>query len=171
MKTLYLVRHAKSSWTDPSLDDQDRPLNKRGMRDAPVMGQRLANYQIRADVIWASPARRAVETARYIASALQIPPKKIKLRERLYTSRIDDLLFEITSCPDDVMGLLVVGHNPVITEFANFLIADKRGVDIDRIPTSGVVAIEFPFASWRQIEKKIGRFLFFDYPKKSDTPG
>lgn len=168
MKTLYLVRHAKSSWADPSLDDQARPLNKRGLRDATVMGQRLAGHQVRVDAIWTSPARRAVETAHFLARALKVPQKEIELRDRLYTSAINDLLLEIRSCPDEVKRLLVVGHNPVITEFANLLL--DRDTEIEQIPTCGIVAIEFSFSSWRQIREKEGQFLFFDYPKKGDIP-
>ena len=170
MKTLYLVRHAKSSWADPSLADQDRPLNKRGLRDAPVMAQRFADKKVKVDAIWTSPAQRAVETAHYFARALQVPRKEIELHARLYTSAINDLLLEIRSCPDEVKRLLVVGHNPVITEFANLLIDCGRDTEIELIPTCGIVAIEFSLSSWRQIEEKEGQFLFFDYPKKGATP-
>ena len=171
MKILYLVRHAKSSWDDPSLDDQKRPLNKRGLRDAPIMGQRLAgHHQVRVDAIWSSPAQRAVETAHYLARALKVPRKEIELRDRLYSSAINDLLLEIRSCPDEVKRLLVVGHNPVITEFANLLIDCGIDTEIELIPTCGIVAIEFSLSSWQQIKEKEGRCLFFDYPKKGATP-
>lgn len=167
MRTLYLVRHAKSSWEDSSLADHERPLNKRGLRDAPLMGQRLVDKKVRVDSIWSSPAQRAVETVRYIAKALKYPRKKICLRERIYTSMIDDLFYEISSCPDEVNNLLVVGHNSVITDFANLLIAYGRNTEIELIPTCGIVAIEFTFSSWQQLEEREGRFLFFDYPKNS----
>lgn len=170
MKTLYLVRHAKSSWADPSLADQDRPLNKRGLRDAPAMGQRLAGHQVRIDALWTSPARRAVETAHSFAKAMKIPRKEIELRDRLYTSSINDLLLEVKSCPDEVKRLLVVGHNPVITEFANFLIGDDCDTEIELIPTCGIVALEFSCSSWQKVRENEGRFLFFDYPKKDVTP-
>ena len=170
MKTLYLVRHAKSSWSDPSLADQDRPLNKRGLRDAPVMGQRLAGHQGRVDALWTSPARRAVETAHYFAKAMTVPRKEIELRDRLYTSSIDDLLFEVKSCPDEVKHLLVVGHNPVITEFANLLIESGRDMEVGMIPTCGIVALEFPCSTWQKIRENEGKLLFFDYPKKNITP-
>ena len=169
MKTLCLVRHAKSSWADPSLDDRARPLNKRGLRDAPVMGQRLADEKIKVDAIWTSPAQRAVETAQYFARAMKIPRKEIERRERLYTSAIHDLLLEIRSCPDEVKGLLVVGHNPVITEFANFLIDCGSITAIDQIPTCGIIAIQFSFSFWQEMEGREGKLLFVDYPKKSVT--
>lgn len=170
MKRLYLIRHAKSSWADPSLSDPERPLNKRGRRDAPLMGQRLVDRQVRADAIWTSPALRAVETARLLAKALKVPRKEIAQRERLYTSATEDLFVEIRSCPDAVKTLLVVGHNPVITEFAGILIGDGRDRDVELIPTCGIVAMEFALSSWRQIREKEGRLLFFDYPKKGADP-
>lgn len=166
MKTLYLVRHAKSSWADPSLADQKRPLNKRGLRDAPLMGQRLADRKVRVDAIWSSPALRAVQTARHLAHALNYPRKEIQLRDRLYFSVMDELLLEIRSCPDAVQRLLLLGHNPVITECANLLSDCGRETDIESVPTCGIVALEFALSSWLQIGEKKGRMLFFDYPKK-----
>ena len=166
MRILYLARHAKSSWADPALADQDRPLNKRGLRDAPAMGQKLVGHQVRVDALWTSPARRAVETARCFAKALQVPRKEIELRDRLYTSAIEDLLLEIRSCPDEVKRLLMVGHNPVTTELANFLIGDDCDTEIELIPTCGIVALEFSCSSWQKIRENEGKLLFFDYPKK-----
>ncbi len=170
MKTLYLIRHAKSSWADPSLADQDRPLNKRGLRDAPLMGERLADRKIKADAIWSSPALRAAQTARYLAHALNYPRKAIQLRDRLYTSSIDKFLAEIRSCPDDVKGLLVIGHNPVISECVNFLIGSGGEMSFESIPTCGIVALEFALSSWRQIGGREGSMLFFDYPQKGVPP-
>ena len=167
MRTLYLVRHAKSSWQDSSLADHERPLNKRGLRDAPVMGQRLAGKKVRIDSIWSSPARRALETARILARALNYPQKKIVLRDRLYAGTIESFLLEIRSCPDEVKGLLVVGHNPVISDSADLLIGHTLDTDIEMIPTCGIVAMEFTLSSWQQLREKEGRFLFFDYPKKN----
>lgn len=166
MKTVCLVRHAKSSWADPSLADDERPLNKRGLRDAPVMGQRLADQQIKIDAIWSSPALRAMETARCLAKALEIPRKAIERHARMYSGSIDDLLLEIKSCPDKVKTLLIVGHNPLIAEFANFLINGCHPSEIDHIPTCGIVALQFKYSSWQDIKKNEGQLLFFDYPKK-----
>jgi phosphohistidine phosphatase len=170
MKILCLIRHAKSSWDDPSLPDQERPLNKRGLRDAPLMGQRLADHLMRVDAVWTSPALRAVETARLIAKAVKFPQKEIKLCDRFYTSSVHDLLLEISTCPDKVKTLLVFGHNPVISEFADLLISQDRDADIGSIPTCGIVAIELALSSWQKVRADAGRLLFFDYPKKSGTP-
>ncbi len=170
MKTLYIVRHAKSSWADPSLADLARPLNKRGRRDAPAMGQRLADKKIKVDAIWCSPALRAVETATVFTQALNIPRKLITQHERIYTSSVDDLLSEVRSCPDKHKTLLIVGHNPVLSEFANFLLDATLAPEIVSFPTSGIAALEFKCSSWQQIQGNAGRLLFFDYPKKDATP-
>ncbi len=170
MKTLYLIRHAKSSWADPSLADQERPLNKRGLRDAPLMGKRLAERKVRVDALWSSPALRAAQTARHLAQALNYPRNEIQIRHRLYTSAIEELLQEIRSCPDDVKGLLVIGHNPVISDCANLLLGGRRETKIELIPTCGIVALQFALSSWQQIGEQEGRMLFFDYPKKDIPP-
>jgi len=167
MKTLYLVRHAKSSWTDSSLADLERPLNKRGRRDAPVMGQRLAGGKVKVDAIWSSPALRALQTAELLAHPLKISGKLIEQHERLYTSSNEDLFLEVSTCSDKINALLVIGHNPVISEFADLLIDHNYAAEISQIPTCGIVALKFKCSSWTQIKNNPGQLLFFDYPKKS----
>ncbi len=169
MKTLYLVRHAKSTWEYPSLADYDRPLNNRGLRDAPLMGQRLADKKISVDQIWSSPARRAIDTTYILAEALNYSRKEIMLHDQFYISSTDNFISEIQSCPDEVKSLLIVGHNPVICQSANLLIADDNSdADIELMPTCSIVAIEFNICSWSQLREHEGRCLFFDYPKKND---
>ena len=170
MKTLYIVRHAKSSWADPSLADLSRPLNKRGRSDAPAMGQRLADKKFKVDAIWCSPALRAVETAKFFAQALNIPKKLIEQHEEIYTSSVDDLLLEVRSCSDKHKTLLIVGHNPVLTEFANYLIDAAFAPEIVSLPTSSIAVLEFKCSSWQQIQGNAGRLLFFDYPKNDAIP-
>mgnify|MGYP002795029057 CR=1 FL=1 len=169
MKTLYLVRHAKSTWEYASLADYDRPLNNRGLRDAPLMGHRLADKKISVDQIWSSPARRATDTAYILAEALPYSRKEIMLHDQFYVSSTTNFISEIQSCPDEVQSLLIVGHNPVICQIANLLIADDNSdVDIELMPTCSIVAIEFNTSSWSQLREHAGRCIFFDYPKKND---
>jgi phosphohistidine phosphatase len=169
VKTLYLVRHAKSTWEYSSLADYDRPLNNRGLRDAPLMGQRLAEKKISVDQIWSSPARRAIDTAYILAEALNYSRKEIMLHDQFYISSTDNFISEIQSCPDEVKSLLIVGHNPVICQTANLLIADDNcGVDIELMPTCSIVAFVFNIGSWQQLRAHDGRCLFFDFPKKND---
>jgi len=162
VKELILIRHAKSSWSDPSLADHDRPLNKRGKRNAPLMGKRLARHYCLPDRVVASPAKRARKTARIICKQLPFPKKEIILEERLYSSDIMDLYGIVRSCDERVKRLFLVGHNFVITDFAEEL----TGVSISNIPTCGIVGIRFNVLCWAQVQQSSGKLLFFDYPKK-----
>ncbi len=163
MKTLYLLRHAKSSWKYPELDDFERPLNKRGKQNAPAMGQFLQSKKIIPDIILSSPANRAAMTARIIAENLSLPPHRIKYDALIYEAS-SEILFEVLrSINPPVESAILVGHNPGITTFAN-LIANHR---VGNIPTCGIYGVELNIASWQEISDKCATFKFFEYPKKS----
>lgn len=162
MKHLYLIRHAKSNWNDSALSDFDRPLNKRGKRDAPFMGQRLAAASVCPDLIIASSAKRARKTARIISKEIGYPKARIVLTDTIYTSELGQLLEIIRSTGSDIQSLGLVGHNFVITELAEWL----TGRSIVNIPTCGIVAIAFDIKQWRKVEGQTGKLVFFDYPKK-----
>ena len=165
MKTLYLVRHAKSSWDEPGLGDLERPLNKRGKSDAPKMGKLLNERGEIPEMMISSPAKRAFSTAKRIAEEVDYPSKKIEKDEALYMADTDDFLSVIQSAPDSVNKLMLYGHNYGITYFANHISAS----DIDNIPTCGVVRIDFDAESWKEIDNKKGKLIFFEYPKKHKT--
>ena len=120
MKTLFLIRHAKSSWDDTTLPDKDRPLNDRGRRDAPKMGERLAKRNVKPDLILSSPAVRALRTAEIIAKKLDYR-RKIVVNEQLYAVGADDLLDVIHQLGDKVERVMLFGHNPELTELAHRL--------------------------------------------------
>ncbi len=162
MKRLYLIRHAKSSWADPTLRDFDRPLNKRGKRDAPFMGKKLAEREIMPDFIMASSAKRAAKTARTIARAIEYPKKDIYFTEAIYLADEEGLYGIVRSCDESVTSLFLVGHNFGITDFAVSL----SGEQIENIPTCGIAALEFDLESWQQVGPNTARMLFFDCPKK-----
>ncbi len=162
MKKLYLIRHAKSSWSDPGLDDFDRPLNKRGLKDAAVMGKVLKKTFLKPDGIITSSARRAQETAEIIAHKIGFPIKKVVVEERIYEAVTYDLLEIITDLDDNLDTVILFGHNPGMTNLANRL----NDIEIDNIPTCGIFAIEFDTKSWRKVSEKTGSFISFEYPKK-----
>src|SRR5215470_8706335 len=112
MKTLYLVRHAKSSRDDPSLPDKERPLNKRGRRDAPRMGERLAKRDVKPDLILSSPAVRALATAEIVSRKLGYAIKDIVVDERLYGADPNDLLDVIHELGEKPKRVMLFGHNP-----------------------------------------------------------
>ncbi len=162
MKKLYLVRHAKSSWKDVSLSDFDRPLNKRGKRDAPFMGKMMAELDQIPDLIISSPANRAISTAKEFASKLNYPMHKIFENEKIYFGDTTDIINLIKEIDDNFTKVFLFGHNPDLTSLHNFL-SDKY---LDNIPTAAVAAIEFNINSWKEVKTNSGQHLFFEYPKK-----
>ena len=161
MKTVLLIRHAKSDWGDPSLSDFDRPLNGRGKRDAPLMAQRLLDKKITIDAFIASPAKRAWKTACIFAKAFGTRKDDVISRDELYGAAEDVFFDVIRSADDQHQTIAIFSHNPGITDFANQL-TDTR---IDNIPTSSVFAITADCDSWSAFREASKHFLFFDYPK------
>jgi phosphohistidine phosphatase len=162
MKKLFIVRHAKSSWDYPELSDIDRPLSKRGKKNAPEMGRRLAERGVSPDKLITSPAKRAAATARRIAEKLGYTQGKIEKNSDLYHGSIEDIKRVIRSIDNKVNTLMIFGHNPDLTTLTNML----SGSDIYNIPTCGVAEIDFNISSWKEIENKGGSLVSFDYPKK-----
>lgn len=165
MKVLMLIRHAKSSWKDPSLPDWDRPLNKRGRRDAPMMGERLAERGAYADLVISSSAVRAVATAEAIAEAIEYPLEEIVVDERLYGAGEFEMLEVIQSLDDAWDRVMCVGHNPDLTDLVNRL----SPYEIDNVPTCGIVALTFDTESWALVCHISPVEVEFDYPKKVNS--
>lgn len=161
MKTLYLVRHAKSSWKDQSLSDQQRPLNKRGHSSALDMGARLKRRAIAVELIISSPALRALTTARYLADAIEYDQQEILIEQQMYFRGIQCMLDLVHACDPDISTLMLVGHNPDMTEFFNFLC----GHQTSNMSTCAIATIEFE-DDWKKIKQGCGTLLDFDYPKK-----
>jgi len=162
MKTLFLVRHAKSSRDDTTLPDKDRPLNDRGKRDAPRMGERLAKRDVKADLILSSPASRALTTAQIIAKELDYRRKDIVVDDRLYPGAADDLLHIIHELGDKLNRVMLVGHNPAFAELAH-----RLSSEIIDMPTCAVAELTFNAKSWREVGKATLATAELDYPKKS----
>ena len=162
MKTLFLVRHAKSSWKDPTLADRDRPLNKRGKRDAPRMGQRLKARKVLPEVLISSPAVRARKTANKIASQIGFSKDLIEVDESLYQGGTTGMLKVIRGISDEAGTAMLFGHNPGTTDLVNYL----AHADIDNVPTCGIAEIRFVADSWNDVVSGGGRLVDFDYPKR-----
>jgi phosphohistidine phosphatase len=160
MKTLYILRHAKSSWKFEELSDHDRPLNKRGRTDAPLIGQELALNNAKPQLILSSPAVRALSTATLVAKELDYDADDIVVDERIYGASAEELLEVTREAPTEVDSLMLVGHNEALSEFANML-SPKH---ISRLPTTGVVGLQFDCESWYDIKKDNAVLLFFDAP-------
>ncbi|MDN5200810.1 histidine phosphatase family protein [Fulvivirgaceae bacterium BMA10] len=162
MKTLYLVRHAKSSWDFPGLADFDRPLNGRGKRNAPEMGARLRSRSVKPDLLISSPAKRAYGTAKRIAEEIAYSKDKIQTNKLIYHGSEANLLEVIRSQNNNINSVMLFGHNPGFTDLANVLSDDW----FDNIPTCGIVAIQFEIENWKEVQPKKGKVIFYDYPKK-----
>ncbi len=161
MKTLILVRHAKSSWDKVGMDDIERPLNERGKEDAPVMAKRLKDKKIDIDIFISSPAKRAHKTCKYFAKEYGLDKKNIVLIDKLYGASITAFLEAISKIDDKHKSAIIFSHNPGITEFANTLTT----VHVDNMPTCSMFAVQANISHWPEFSKSEKNFLFFDYPK------
>lgn len=162
MKTLILVRHAKSSWNHPGLGDFERPLNKRGKRDAPAMAARLAEQVSQPVTIVASPATRALTTAHVFAEAMAINTNQIITNRELYGAEVNEFLAIIHRLNETAETVLLVSHNPGITDLVNQL----SGSSIGNLPTCSVCRIEFASNKWSDVTPLGGTLASYDYPKK-----
>jgi phosphohistidine phosphatase len=161
MKYLIIIRHAKSSWKDPSLVDEDRPLNKRGKRDAPMMGKIIGKKIPRPDLFLSSPAKRAITTAKIIAEKIDFA-KTVKKKTHIYAADVDDLLKLIHKIDNKYQRVFICGHNPGCLDLANYLGREQIG----RLPTCALVSLELEIDNWQQIKQGTGKLLLYDYPKK-----
>jgi phosphohistidine phosphatase len=161
LKTVLLVRHAKSDWGDPSLDDFDRPLNDRVKRDAPAMAHRLLDKNIKMDAFISSPAKRAKKTARIFAEVYKRDKDDLLLRDELYGAGENVFKDVIAKADNAFDSIAIFSHNPGITDFANLLTNTR----IDNIPTCGVFAVKADCKKWKDFSEAKKEFWFFDYPK------
>ena len=162
-KTLYLVRHAKSSWSDLSLSDRDRPLNKRGRRTAPDMGSRLALKGHQPDLIISSPAKRALMTAGIIAKELDYDKSEILTDESMYFSGDRGMLKMLEGVDDRYQRVMIVGHNPAMTSLMNSLVETS----VYNMPTCAIAVIGYNMASWSALRSADGNLLDYDFPKNT----
>jgi phosphohistidine phosphatase len=161
MKTLFLVRHAKSSRDDPTLPDRDRPLDDRGRRDAPKMGKRLARRDMKPDLLVSSPALRALTTAQLIAEEIGFKRKDIVVDDRLYASSPDALLAVIRALDNKLDRVMLFGHNPEFSDLAHRL--SSKIVDM---PTSAVAEYHFDTKAWSDVGEVDPVKAILDSPKK-----
>jgi len=165
MKTVILIRHAKSSWNEPGRTDFERSLNHQGLRDAPLMGARLAARlhadHLKLDAFLCSSARRAVQTAMLLTNELGFPAHDISWRDELYLASPATMLHAICSMPDNIATVALLAHNPGITELAEILSGQYFG----NIPTCGMVKLGFSVTRWADAAHP-AKCIDFDYPKR-----
>jgi phosphohistidine phosphatase len=162
-RTVVLIRHAKSSHTNPEWQDFERPLGERGYRDAPFMGQKIFEKGIKFDLIIASPSQRTTETIQLICKEIDYPVEKVLWDQSVYLSSTENLLTILRNLDDTIKTVGIVGHNPSMTETANTL---QKKEKIENVPTSGIVSVSFSLENWSDLNPNKGKLNFFIYPKK-----
>lgn len=168
MKRLLLLRHAKAVPATEPLADSARPLTPRGERDARRIGERLREHRPRPALIVASPATRALHTAQLVAAAIDYPPQEIALERRLYLAQPAAIVAIIAAQSAAVETLLVVGHNPGLSELAQELMPS---FDVDDLPTCAIVGIDYADAgAWSQLAGAAATLSYYDFPKSSRAP-
>lgn len=161
MKKLILMRHAKSCWDLPWQDDHERPLAERGIRDAPIMAQKLLNRGIQVDSILSSSANRALLTANKLVEELKLSPEIIQIEHELYHAPPQIIIKYLQSQKESVETLVLIGHNPGLNELIQLF-----GTKIDNLPTSGQIGFILELNHWKRLTSKKYKFWFLDFPKK-----
>lgn len=161
MKTLYIVRHAKSSWKDAELKDFERPLKRKGVQDAFLIAEKLSELNIAPQHVLSSPAVRAYETAKIFCNTLSFSKENIETNSSIYNAALEELQTILLNIDNKLNAVMLFGHDPGLTNFVAYLTKQSY----EKIPTSGVVAIQFETDQWNKIEEHSGKITFFIYPK------
>ena len=162
MKTLYIVRHAKSSWKYESLSDFERPLRKKGIDDLQTIAEALREKNVRPDLLLTSAAVRAIQTAVFLSQALELPEDILGVRSILYPGCRDQYLDCIRELPESCHSVMIVGHHPAVTDTINTLL----GEELQRVATSSVHCIQWDNAeSWKPCVSEPGQLVFAFKPK------
>ena len=160
MKTLHIVRHGKSSWDYAGISDIDRPLILKGITNNYHMAERTFQKYGKVDLIYSSPANRAIHTAIIFAKLIRLNSSYIRIKDELYESSFGSIFNIIENTPSDINCLMIFGHNPEFTNLVNLFLPDN----IDNLPTSGVVTLQFDLTDW-SIKKKLPSDTNVDFPK------
>lgn len=162
MKSIYLVRHARAGWHDPSISDFERPLTNRGHEEAETMSQHLVRMGVTPDILVTSPAQRALETAEIFADAMSITRSDIVRKIEIYEGGSDELALIVQSLPDECTTAMLFGHNPVISHFVFWL----TGKSVDSMETCGITRIDLDGDRWKETGYNSGTFVWYEYPEK-----
>ncbi len=155
------MRHAKSTWEFPELSDHERPLIEKGIKRTEKIIKFLIKKDIKPDIIISSHAVRAYETAKILVERLDFPVKEVMIEEKIYQSNLETLFNVVFGMPDDKSEMIMIGHNPTITNFANYFLSEY----IDYMPTSAIVCVEFDTNKWNEITGAKRQTRFVIYPK------
>lgn len=161
-RRLFIIRHGKSSWDNEGLDDIDRPLAERGIRSAGEMANRLLEKDLVPQLILASPANRALNTALIMLRTWGLEPGKLQIHDPLYMAYVSEIEQVVSATPPEIIQLAIYGHNPSFTSYANQFLVEP----LDNLPTAGVVIVTLESEGWRGIGRKHVKETYVDYPKR-----
>ena len=171
MKTIYLLRHAKSSWDDPGVADFDRPISGRGKRSCGALARAIAELHVAPELILCSSAKRTQETLRRIASALP-HDHMVAVERQLYLASARKLLARLRRVPDDTRSVMLIGHNPGLQRLAEMLAGGGEKAALARLaakfPTAGLVELEYPGADWRSLEESGAKLVRLWSPSEEE---
>jgi len=159
---LFIVRHGKSSWEEEGLDDIDRPLAERGLRNADTMANRLKELGEVPEMILTSPANRALNTALIMARIWGLDSAFLLIHDVLYMAYVPEIEEVVGETPDSVRNLAIFGHNPAFTLYANKFLEDP----LDNLPTAGIVIVTLECENWKGISRTMVKKTYVDYPKR-----
>lgn len=162
LRRLYIVRHGKSSWDHTGMDDIDRPLADRGIRNSGQMAERLLKEGHVPQLIFSSPASRALNTALIMSRNWGLGPDQLQIYDPLYDAFLEEIQQVVASAPDKITDLAIYGHNPSFTAYANSFLKKP----LDNLPTAGVVIVTLESDSWKGIGRKHVKETYVDYPKR-----
>lgn len=162
VKDVCFVRHAKSSWDQAGVDDFDRKLDSRGLKDAPMMAAKMRELGLFPDLIITSGANRARTTAEFFRKEFDLDKEKFLVRNEIYEATPEKVYEVLSEAPDAAAFVFIFGHNPTFTWIANHL----AGVHIDNVPTCGVVHAQAMITSWKKFKPEHAGFIGFHYPKQ-----
>lgn len=162
MKQVILIRHAKSSWKDISLEDLQRPIKKSAVTKAQSIAKDLAKHKFTIDLMVTSPAKRTIETAHLFAKELKYTTASLVINEKLYESSKEDIIKVIADLDNALTTVALVGHDPSLCDFFNYF----TGKTLEKIPTSGCTVLKFQSTNWKINTKKKAEIVYFNYPKK-----
>jgi phosphohistidine phosphatase len=167
MHTLYLLRHAKSSWADPSLPDPERPLAPRGRRDAKRIAKHLVRLGIEPELVLCSAAERTRQTLELVRPAID-GTSKVRLEAELYGASSDELLGRLRAVPEAVASVMLIGHNPGLQDLALVLASD--GAELGRLrakfPTAALATLTLPKTSWSRLSQADALLAAYVVPKQ-----
>lgn len=165
-RELYILRHAKSDWASGAASDFERPLSKRGKKDAPAMGIWMNNHKIKIDFLICSPAERARQTLQAVLKGLHIPKKNIHFDERVYLASVDTLLHVLAQCPSNAEKVMLVGHNPGLEDLLKLLVDEPQlpFKESGKLLTTATLAhISLP-VNWNPLPPHSGKLISFTRP-------